>query len=464
MTLNDLFVPDELSSDLVKYIQENPIGYAPFRVLRNLSTKGILSEKDQIPLVMSVFFPLALILYLIMSRVKFLLLSLVTHQSKPSENVSPDHIFVLGSLEKYRTYSLTTIASKLMDDQTDSVLLCSPSAENNRTKWENEGHTVITHRDLHSGVPLTKIPSYLFRSIQVTRNISKLSPYQTTLRQKYVAYNYTLLEYIKSESIRNLTVNGPCIHTYSPMPYLVKSTKSDKIFVYQHGIQWRNNNTIGMSTPFYTPLTYFLWGDIWINNFEGIAHPDSQIIPTGSPWHDHLAESNIEKEPEFDVLFISQSHTYVGRKGEEQHADEKQYEELVRTVIKYCRKNNIKLKVKLHPNESESWYTERGLGSFIGEFEDIDDALNQTRIAVTDLSSAFIESSVYRTPIIVTDISDIGLSSLAPVENVLFPDSVDELPTALEDALSGDLPETERSVVKTGGATERIVSVVNREC
>lgn len=464
MTFNDLFVPDGLSSDLVKYIRRNPIGYAPFRVLRNLSTEGILSEKDQIPLVTSIFFPLVLVLYLIVSRVKFLLLSLVTHQSKPYENASPNHVFVLGSSEKYRTYSLTTIASKLMDDQTDSVLLCSPSAEDNRTKWENEGHTVITHRELHSGVPLTKIPSYLFKSIRVTRNISKLSPYQTTLHQKYVAYNYTLIEYIKFESLSNLMVKDPCVHTYSPMPYLVENTRSDKIFVYQHGIQWRDDNTIGMSSPFYTPLTYLLWGDLWMNNFKGIAHPDSQIIPTGSPWHDHLAESNTIKEPEFDVLFISQSHTYVGRKAEEQHADEKQYEELVRTVIEFCQKNNIELKVKLHPNESESWYTERGLGSFIGEFEDIDDALMQTRIAVTDLSSAFIESSVYRTPIIVTDISDIGLSSLAPVENVLFPDDIDELPTAMADALAGNLPETERSVVNTGGATERIISVVNREC
>lgn len=461
MTINDSIIPGGLSGDLVTYIQQNPIGYVPFRVLRNLSGGGILSEKDQIPFVTSVLFPFALVSYLIASRAKYLLLSAVTRRSKPHENASPDHIFVLGSTKKYRTHSLSTISSKLADEQTDTVLLCSPSAEDRRTEWENDGHTVITHRELHSNVPVTKIPAYLFKSIQIAKNVSKRSPYETTFHQKYVAYNYTVIEYVKRKSVENLMEDDPCVHTYSPMPYLVENTKSEKIFVYQHGIQWMKNDTIGMSTPFYTPLTYLVWGELWIDNFEGVAHPDSRIIPTGSPWHDHLAESNIEREPKFDVLFISQSHNYVGR---EEQSSEKKYEELVRKLAEYCRTNDLELRIKLHPNEAESWYRERGLESYISEFEDIDDALKQTRIAVTDLSSAFIESSVYRTPIVVTDIRNIGLSSLAPVENVLFPDDVDDLPTALEDALSSNLPETERQIVKTDGATERILSVVNSEC
>lgn len=458
MKLDDSTIPDGLSGDLVKYIQDNPIGYAPFRVLRNLSGDGFLSEKDQIPLVTSVLFPFALVSYIIATRVKYLLLSLIADSNDPYESSSPDHVFVLGNSEKYRTYSLTAISSELIERQADSVLLCSPSAEDRRAEWENNGHTVITHRELHSNVPLRKIPVYIVRSMEVTKSVSEKSPYKTTLHEKYIACNYTLTEHIKRKSLEGLMEKDPCVHTYSPMPYLVENTKSENIFVYQHGIQWRNDETVGMATPFYTPLTYFLWGDIWIDNFKDIAHPDSRIFPTGSPWHNHLAESNTKKEPEFEVLLVSQSHAYTNTE------KQKQYEEFVRKVVDFCREKNVKLRVKLHPNEPKSWYRERGLESYVAEFEDIDDALKRTQIAVTDTSSVFVESSVYGTPIVVADSTNTNISSLAPVQNVLFPADTEELPTALMDALSGNLPETDRSVVKIGGATERIISIVNSMC
>lgn len=101
--------------------------------------------------------------------------------------------------------------------------------------------------------------------------------------------------------------DDPAVHTYSPMPYLVEDSKNDWIFVYQHGTQWKGPNTL-MAVPFYVPLTYLIWSDIWAKSFEDAAHPDSHIVPVGSPWHDRLAGSQMETEPEFDVLFISQAH------------------------------------------------------------------------------------------------------------------------------------------------------------
>lgn len=127
-------------------------------------------------------------------------------------------------------------------------------------------------------------------------------------------------------------------------------------------------------------------------------------------------------------------------------------------VVDLCEHENLDLKIKLHPRGSEQWYAERGWKSYIGIFGDIDTALQQTRIAITDVSSAFVESSVYGTPIVVADIQNQQLSSLAPVQNVQFPETLDDLPSEVRDALNGDPPQTDNSVVETGGSIGGIIS------
>jgi hypothetical protein len=247
--------------------------------------------------------------------------------------------------------------------------------------------------------------------------------------------------------------NNPSVHTYSPMPYLIENTKKDRIFVYQHGTQWKSANTL-MAVPFYIPLTYFIWSDLWAESFEDASHPDSQIISVGSPWHDHLAKSYTETKPKFDVLLISQSHDL------QTQAEDERYKKFVKTIVEVCERNKLDLKIKLHPKESNAWYRDHGLSNYIDEFEDIDIALQQTQVAVTDHSSAFVESSVYGTPIVVADIHEKNLSSLAPVQGVFFPETIEDLPSAIIDALNGDIPETDRSIVKTGGATKKIISAI----
>jgi hypothetical protein len=373
---------------------------------------------------------------------------------KNEERNSSENLFVIGTSNKYRTYSLISVAKELQKQNKNPTILCSPSAKSRQKEWEKSNLDTITHTELHGYVSITSLIRFLPSAVLITNYIQKTIPHKTSGYDIIIAYNYVITEYVKRESVKPLMRENPCVHTHSPMPYIIENTIQNRIFVYQHGIQWKSANNL-MAVPFYVPLTYFIWSDVWKESFNDAAHSESQIIPVGSPWHDHLANSNTKREPNFDVLLVSQP-PYTSPDEKERN------KEFVRTVVDFCQKEELSLKIKLHPNESANWYKEQKLESYIDEFEDIDDALEQTRIAVTDNSSAFVESSVYGIPIVVADILNIGLASLAPVQNVLFPKDVDDLPAAMTDALSGELPQTDRKVVETGSAIEQILLTVNK--
>jgi len=435
---------DDIDSAVYDSIENQPLLYTAYRVMAIRHYNGVLSESDEIPLIKTPLFPFAIICYLI---VKYIW-SLSSINKMKNELNSDDHLFVIGTSSKYRTHSLLSIATHLNNENKNITLLLSPESESKMKNWEKEGFKMITHRQLHKRIsPISVLIACFQIGVAVCRFRQKIS-YDLSAYDMIITYNYVLTEYIKEKSLAKVMKNDPYVHTFSPMPYLVKNTSHDKVFVYQHGIQWKSGNTL-MSAPFYIPLTYFVWSPVWAESFEDAAHPDSEIIPVGSPWHDYLAQQKRNQNPTFDVLLISQSH---GKYGNEI------YEQFVSEVINACEQQNLSLKIKLHPKEAVSWYTKRGWNSYIESFDDIDDALQQTRIAVTSSSSAFVESSVFGTPIVVADILDRDLQSLAPVQNVLFPENIDDIPASMTDALEGTLPETTRSVVMTDGAIDRIIN------
>jgi len=435
---------------LYQYICQNPIAYSAYRVLHIRSNEGILTEANEIPFIKTPVYVFALISYLLILRVVNFI-EIITQRNQMTYLTKSTHLFIVGTSENYRTFSLKSIARSI-HSESEVAFLCSPSARIDNSTVKDTDCKIFRHTELHKNVPLTSVVLFLFKAVAITIQTKNMTPHQTTIYDTIIAYNYLITEFVKKRSVAKLMQNEPYVHTYSPMPYLVENTHEDKIFVYQHGIQWKSANTL-MAVPFYVPLTYFVWSSVWMESFEDAAHPDSKIIPVGSPWHDHLAKNDNNQNPTFDVLLLSQSHGHTPN-------DEK-YEKFVRTVIHTCEENNLTLKIKLHPKESEGWYKNRGWNSFVESFEDIDDALQQSRIAVTDSSSAFVESSVFGTPIVVGDILDGDLRSLAPIRNVIFPANMGDVPTAIQNALNGKIPETDRTVVITGGATERIVKIIN---
>jgi hypothetical protein len=85
-------------------------------------------------------------------------------------------------------------------------------------------------------------------------------------------------------------------------------------------------------------------------------------------------------------------------------------------------------------------------------------------VAVTDNSSAFVESSVLGTPMIVADIKNHGLENLGPVANTIFTEEMNDVQDAILDLYTGrknmSTDGTEKPLVRIGCSTERIADTV----
>ena len=438
---------------LTAFFQESPLAYAGYRISELKKRGSGISETGEIPLVTTPVFPFVLAVYVLYTRVVYLLRR-ASGRTRVDEVSGDTHVFSMTSSHGYRTQSFLEVARELQKRGEEVRLLCSPAATDERSSWEREGLPTTTHRELHGHVGPVAFVRDLISSGRLTVRLWNHDDIYRSFESGYQYYNFILLEHVKRESVRALTVNDPSVHTFSAMPYLVDSTVPEKLFAYQHGLQMANYDRC-LSLPFFTPMHLFIWGDAWRERFERALHSASTVNVVGSPWYDYLASRRGDREPRHDVLFIGGSH---GLTDPDVTA---QYERLLGETVETCERGGYSLAIKLHPLESADWYERRDWGEYVEPFDDIDDALLSTRVAVTNTSTAFVESAVLSVPVVVADLFEKGLADLAPVDHIRFTEGPD-VGGAVRSAIDGDefRSEGSRPLVVLGESRERIVDEV----
>ncbi|MFC7129456.1 hypothetical protein [Haloferax chudinovii] len=451
------------TEELGQEFAENPFLFAGYRGLFANENDEVVPEENTLPFLRTVLFLPAIFGYLIYQRVTT---SLTSDTFSPSQY---GHIISITSTSEYRSYTLVEVAKELEAKGEDVLFLCSPSGEGRIDEWRGIAETV-SHKQLHGTISLRTLFNIPIKSFRDTYYLwTELSTENIDRRTFVFVFNLIILEYVKYHSIEPVTLGEPKIHTLKPMPYFLESTSKENVYVYQHGTQvaypeqtWpgiedgQRDIDLKASVPYYVPLTYFVWGDAWKENFKRLAHPDSTVVVTGSPWYDSLASMNQqESSKDIDVLFISQSHAVLESKLT-------QYEKMVEMLVAICAERDLELAVKLHPRESVEWYEDRGIANYVCEFDDIDTALVRSKVAVTDTSTAFIEANVFGTPSVVVDISERGLQEIGPTKNVYFSQSLRGLEDDLLDALESRPVETEngRELVRVGDSVSRLLQCI----
>ena len=447
--------PEERFPELAALCRGHPLTYAGYRVAYLKHHNRNISEADEIPFVTSVLFPIAILGYLTLARVRHLL-DVLRGSATAWDLGSDDHVFVMSSTRGYRSRTFLELADAVRERGERAVLLCSPAATDDRDDWEDRGFETVTHRELHGRVGVLNGLYGALHSVLVTARLRRIDDPAVRSGTFALVYNFVLLEHVKREGVRPLTREDPSVHTFSPMPYLLTSTSPERVFAYQHGLQQPLGDKI-MALPFFAPFTLLIWGDPWRDTFRPHVHSEAEIRVVGSPWYEYLAEKrDPDRECPYDVLFISASH------GLTDPEIEAAFESLAETLVDTCERQGYSLAVKLHPLEDADWYEARGWGEYVVTFDDIDDALLDSRVSVTNASTAFVESAVLGVPVLVTDLWEHGLNSLAPVDYVRFAD-VDEVPAAIDSAVNGDefTADDSRSLVVTDETVERTLAVVD---
>lgn len=442
--------------NLAAYLRETPIAYVAFRVMHIYSESGedAMAERDEVPFLSNIFFPLFLTVYVMYRRI-YRLLKIIFGRENTLTNV--DHLFTMTSDHEYKTHSFLTVGERLRDEGEEVVLLCSPATADDRMDYEDQEFETTTFRELLGGVALVRMALGFVTSVRILLDLRSLQPEGFNAAPTSMVFNVTFLETIKTAGLREAT-DHPVVHTYAPMPYILESTFHDRVLVYQHGMLLAHPEKIAMGYPFYVPLTYFVWGQKWIDKVGKRAHPESELLPVGNPWHDYLIKLGRRKRgnPEVNILLISNAHG-----GFATDARERTYELVVRELIEACELRGWSLAIKLHPGGTGEWYGERGWDSHIKEFDGIIEALLATRVAVTDYSSAMIESALLGTPVLVTDsVKSTDLESQLSLTNISFVDPKN-LRSAIEEMLSDagaglDSPTPEFA---DGSSVDRIVDV-----
>jgi hypothetical protein len=444
---------EEEYPDLTALFQESPLAYAGYRISELKKRGSGISEAGEVPFVTSPVFPFVLAAYVLYTRVMYAFRR--ASGRTRVDGISGDvHVFSMTSSHGYRTRSFLEVARELQERGVEVLLLCSPAAAEKRSSWEREELPTTTHRELHGHVgPLALVRDMVATGV-LTARLWRHEDTERSLTSGYQYYNFILLEHVKRESMRALTADDPSIHTFSAMPYLVDATVPEKLFAYQHGLQMANYDRC-LSLPFFTPMQLFIWGEAWRERFERALHSDSTVHVVGSPWYDYLASRRDDRERRHDVLFIGGSH---GLTDPEVTA---QYERLLGTTVETCEREGYSLAIKLHPLESAEWYERRDWGEYVEPFDDIDDALLSTRVAVTNTSTAFVESAVLSVPVVVADLFEKGLADLAPVDHIRFTEGPD-VGAAIRSAVEGDefRSEGSRPLVVLGDSRSRIVEQV----
>lgn len=448
---------EDHQATLGSFLRDHPLAYAAYRINYLIDFNRDISESDEIPFVTWPVFPIVLLGYIALARLKTVGARLSGGSKSPPTVDGDGHVFLMSSQSGYRTQPFLEVAAELRTRGEEVCLLCSPGAEAKQADWEADGYRTISHRTLHGHLSLRRAARNVVTAAIVMFRLRRTDGVEMPMRRVHQCYNFLLLETVKRETVSELVTGNPRIHTFSPMPYLIDSTTGNRLFVYQHGLQPPLGEKI-MSVPFFTPMHYLVWGEPWRDTFRQYSHPDSEVSVVGSSWYDHLAEKReTEREPEYDVLFVSGTH------GLTDDVIEAQFEELLRETIAVCDRQERSLAIKLHPLESVGWFEDRGWAGYVTEFDDIDEALRSSRVSVTNASTAFVESAVLGVPAVVADLWEYGLDSLAPMAYVTFTNGP-AVSDAIERALNrGGTGQDAPHPIRLGGATDRICAIVTDE-
>lgn len=420
------------SDDVVRRCSDDPLNFTLFQEYVILEIYG-RDKSTSIPFIHRVWYVLAIFVYLVGKW----LISLIRSPPELSGNV-----FCCHSMAPYKYESFQTLSRYFGERGLDTCILTVTGC---RRQFLESTHfnssDVVTFSEIFVAASPTRLLIELPRLWRLNRQMADLLEVDS-VRHRIIAFNFLVTEAIKYQSLSRSLSDVESFHTFAPMPYQLKSIDNDILYAYQHGIEAGEGNR-SFSIPKFTPLTFFVWGDIWTNEFTKRAHPESRILPVGSPRYDQMLERRDEREKIFDVLFISGTHTL-----DEPDLDTNAYDTLVDTVVQLCRKNDWKLGVKLHPSESPGYYRRRGYGEYLVSEEDISRLLLNSELAVTDISSALTESVVLGTPMVVAQQSTTKyrLDSFGKCEGLAFPN---------------DIEEVEREITRLKGSTVPVDEVVN---
>lgn len=440
------------------YLNKNPTAYAGLRAL-DVSAQGreqTVAEGDEVPFIFSVVFVPLIIGYTILKRMVYHLKRGLKLEESDSAS-RPNHVFVMTSTHEYRTHTFEEIGKRLLEENKDVMFLCSPSATSRMDDWREQGFRTESFKELLRFVTVFDLFVHIIRSLVATYELRRITSGEFQDASLTYAFNSIFLEYVKFSSLEQLVRGDPAVHTYSLMPYQMRATVSDRLYVYQHGVQRSPDENAWAAISFF-PATLLVWGEAWVENFQPLLHPETRLRVTGSPWHDYLSKSKEADTPEWDILFISGSQATT-------HSEKwaRLYEELVDNLIRACEDNEWSLAIKLHPVENGDWYRERGWEHYIVEFDDIRDALRSGDIAVTYFSSAFVESIALGTPIVLSEVWSYGLSEIRPIAGANFVDRSEietEIRRMRESDLDSDSIIENSRLLNIGGSVDRILNMV----
>ncbi|TKX39428.1 hypothetical protein EXE51_00690 [Halorubrum sp. CGM5_25_10-8B] len=446
-----------LSDEMRSFLRSNPVAYAGHRIIANfvqVSDYDETTEHNEVPFLNWWFFSIALTGYWLLRRFLHVL----------GRNTTPSgfngHIFVMNSDRHDKRYTLTAVSERLRDQDYDVLLLCSPEAQSYRERWEDRGLSTTSFVELLGAIPLRRWLSLFGTTIRLIRGLRGRDPDSFAAASKTLVFNFVFLEAVKSESLLQ-TTNQPTIHTYAPMGYVLDVTDFDRVFSYQHGIMYGQESETGNQEyrrgyPFFAPINYLTWGEPWHNKFQYSTPPDTELHPTGTPWHEFLNQYKTDSDREHDVVFLSSA-------GRQTVEGEEAFERFVRRLIDVCEQRNWQLGIKLHPKETGDWYAERGWAEYVLSSDSaIQDVLSNSRVAITTGSSTLVESMLLGTPICK------WFDQKSPIERkedleLVFDIRPETIESTIEDALETAASDPDvASVLNYKGVTDQIMEIVTR--
>lgn len=444
-----------LSDEMATFLRSNPVAYAGHRIIANFvqaDGRHGTAEYNEVPFLNRWFFAIALAGYWFFRRI----LHLIGRSTAPSQ--FDGHVFVMHSTRHDKRHTLTAVSKRLVDQGHDVILVCSPEVQGYRTDWEKQGFATTSFVELLGAIPLRGWLSVIGTTIRSVRGLRDRTRHAFSAAPRTIVFNFVFLESIKAEVLVQ-TTDLPTIHTYAPMGYVLAATDFDRVFGYQHGIMYGQESDTGHQEyrrgyPFFAPINYLTWGEPWHDKFRYSTPPDTQLHPTGAPWHEFLIQYDIDAEKEHDVLFLSSA-------GRQTAEGEEAFEAFVGRLIDVCERRGWRLGIKLHPKETGDWYAERGWSEHVIDSEpDIQDALLNTNVAITTGSSTLVEAVVLGTPICKWFDQESPLERNRELD-LIFHITPKTIEPTIESAMETTADASDAtSILNCHGATDRIVEAV----
>lgn len=432
----------EWPDDVLQLCSDNPFYFIPFRAYIILTNNNKLHSAP-VPYIHRVWFLPLILAYVCWKRVVGILTGVAPQLS--------GHVFCCSSASGYRTEAFFQLLDQFRDNSADTTMFTvSDAAENFRQQYDTEGISIVTFGDCFTTVSPLVVGRALGSLWRIAGEMAELLE-MDNLQYRIIAFNSLVVEFIKYRAIDNTAEGIDSFHTFAPMPYQLKAVDNEKIYCYQHGIGDHSEGR-SMANPKYAPISYVTWGAHWTDMFEQQTHAASAIYPAGSPRYDSLAAERGTHNHDIDLLFISGSHTLS-----REDADEDAYRELVEMVVDVCAEHDWNLVIKLHPIEGPERYEQWGYDEYITDETDIVALLRRSAVAVTDLSSAFIESICVGTPVVVTRAStDFDMGPPIEMNGLSFPDTLAEA--------RADIERTKGTLVAIDDVTESGFINLNDSC